>query len=406
MNIKSLLQWLQRYTLFCSLIFFISCVPQVTKIDPLAFMVDTAEPEKIPPVCSSTYEAAIPKVAIVNFTNNTTFDYAKMVQASVQGAGQRTTVGGAVGAAGRGVAGVVWGERERMQFQAESQRIEREANAKLSESVEDGVTNEIVNIGGSRVFTRAEIQKVLNEHKFQMSGLVDQSTLVQFGKFAGVKYIITGSVNNVNLSWVSLQSLREGASQHLGLVGSLLAAGAETQEGWNIKTDIALRIIDVETGEILFSKVVSGKDIIGKVPYPNFDALIGGIKKAATKAITDARPELSRWFTIRGYILQTRISPDGKSRVALVNVGRKQGIKEDTELIVYTFQEIKDPFTGKASCDMVKFPVVLKPTDQLQDDKGWFTVEGDEPAIKRVRAGQLVERGQMKGQGFMQKMGF
>jgi curli biogenesis system outer membrane secretion channel CsgG len=377
----------------------------VAKIDPTAFIPDTGPKETIPPVCKSAYELAIPKVAVVNFTNNTTFEYAKMVQASVQGSSQRTAVGGAAVAVVPGAAGIVWGQKEQAQFQADSQRIEREVNAKLSESVEDGVINELVNMGGSEVFTRNEMQKVLEEHKFQASGLVDEKSLIQFGKLAGVKFIVTGSVNNVNLKWVSLEETKRGLQKHLGLIGSIAAAGMEQQEGWNIDTDIALRIIDVETGKIVFTKSVTGKHIIGKTPYPNYDALIGGIKKAAQKAIADARPELSRWFTLRGYILQTRTSPDGKQRAALVNLGYKHGLKEDMQLIVYTFHEIEDPNSGKKSCNKVKLPVTLKATNQIEEEMGWFIVDGDEQSIKRVKTGQLVERAQLKGAGFFEKLG-
>lgn len=384
----------------------ISCAPTVARIDPTMCLPDDCGKEFIPPVCKPAYDASIPRVAVVNFTNNSTFDYAKTIQSSVQGASQRTKVGGAAVGVVPGAAGVVWGEKEKRQYAEDSQRTERDINAKLAESVEDGVTDEIVRLGGAKVFTRTELKKVMEEHKFQSSGLADENTLINFGKLAGVKYIITGSINNVNLRWVSMQALKEGMQKHLGLAGSILAAGAESQEGWNIETDISLRIIDVETGEVVFSKIVKGKEIIGKIPYPNYDALIGGIKKAGSKAIADIRPELSRWFTIRGYILQTKLTPDGKGKVALVNVGRKQGIKEDMSLYVYTFQEIEDPLTGKKTCDKVKLPVVLRPTNQIQDDKSWFLSEGEEISLKRVKPGQLVERSEISGQSFMQRMGY
>jgi len=186
-----------------------------------------------------------------------------------------------------------------------------------------------------------------------------------------------------------------------------LGAALASQEGWNITTDIALRIIDVETGEILFSKIVSGKEIIGKVPYPNYDALIGGIKKAAAKALEDCRPELSRWFTVKGYILQTRTSPDGSQRSALINIGEKQGLKGGQKLVVYTFQEVPDPFDEtKKSCDKIKLPVELVVTDQLQPDKAWVIIQGDKNAVKRVKVGQLVERGALSGQSVLKRMGY
>lgn len=394
-----------KFFLIFLLLFALGCAPAVVKIDPTSFTPDTGPKENIPPVCRAAYESVTPKVAVTNFTNNTTFEYARVVQENVRGSSQRTAVGGAAVGVVPGAAGVVWGSKEKAEFEKESQRTEREFNAKLAESVEDGITDEIVNMGGAKVYTRSEMKKVLEEHKFQASGLVDESTLIQIGKMAGVRYIVTGSVNNVELKWVTLEAAKSGAQKYLGLIGSVMAAGMEAQEGWNLNTEIAIRIIDVETGEVLFSKVVQGKHIIGKVPYPNFDAMIGGIKKAASKAIADARPELSRWFTVKGYILQTRTSPDGKQRAALISIGEKMGLKPNSELIVYTFQEIQDPFSGKVSCDMVKLPVKLVVTEQVQADKAWVVIEGDPQQVKRVRTGQLVERAPLKGKGFFETIG-
>lgn len=368
----------------------------VIKHDPTAFIPDTGESEKIPAICKAVYEATIPRVAVVNFTNNTTFDYAKMVQANVQGSGERTRVGGAGVAVGPGVAGVVWGEKEKTKFQAESQRIERDINAKLAESVEDGVVDEMVNMGGAKVYTRSEMKKILDEHKFQQSGLVDDRQLIQLGKLAGVKFLLTGSVNNVNLSYKTFTAAKEGAQKYLGLAGYVGAAIAETQEGWNIETEVTMRILDVETGEVVFSKKVSGREILGKIPYPNYDVLIGGVKKAAAKGLRDARPQLSKWFTVKGYIIQTRTSPDGKERSALINIGEQQGLKAGSKLFVYTFQEIKDPFTNKSTCDVVKLPVELVVTEQIQPDKAWVIMKGEPNTIKRVRTAQLVERAPVK----------
>nr|HPL64843.1 CsgG/HfaB family protein [Syntrophales bacterium] len=367
-----------------------ACVATPVKLDPMSFVVDPPDKERIPRVCKSAYEHVFPKVAVVNFTNNTTFDFARSVQASVQGQRDRTAVGGAAVGVAPGAAGVVWGTRDRTKFQRDSQFIERQINAQLCESVEEGVTNEIVNMGGAKVFTRSEMQKILDEQKFQRSGLVDDSTLVRLGKIAGVRFIITGSVNNVGLSW------RDYGSEHLKgrrefgyvLAGSLMAR----QEGWNVRTDVALRILDVETGEILFSMIVTGREIIGKTPYPSYDALIGGIKKAAAKGLVDARPQLSKWFTLKGYIFQTRTSPDGKQRSALINIGEKSGLKEGDMLMAYTFQEIVDPFDERNStCDIVKLPAQIQVSNQLQADKAWTLISGDPAAVKRVKVGQLVE---------------
>ncbi|MDI6776789.1 MAG: CsgG/HfaB family protein [Syntrophales bacterium] len=392
-------------------LFFMTACAIPIKHDPTAFMVDTGPKESIPPVCKSAYESAKIKVAVVNFTNNSTFDYASVVQTNIQGAGERTTVGGAAVGVIPGAAGIVWGEKEKTKFQQEAQTTQRQINAKLSESVEDGVMDELVNMGGATVYTRKDMEKIMTEHKFQRSGLVDEATLARLGKLAGIKYIVTGSINNVNLSYKTYESARKGLEKGESfaakLIGSAMAAGMETQEGWHMNTDVAVRIIDVETGEVLFSKVVGGKHIIGKIPYPNYDAIIGGVKKAAAKGLEDIRPQLSRWFTVKGYIVQTRSSADGKQRSALINIGEKQGLKMGSELFVYTFQEIADPFDErKISCDIVKLPVTLKVTEQLQADKAWVMIEGKPDCIQRVKVGQLVERKAIEGQSLLKKMGY
>ncbi|MCG6533199.1 MAG: CsgG/HfaB family protein [Syntrophales bacterium LBB04] len=406
----------KRFALMFLASFFLAACATVPKIDPMAYPVDKGPRESVPKVCKSAYEGNLAKVAVVNFTNNSTFDYANVVQSHVQGASQRTAVGGAAVGVVPGAAGVVWGTKEKRQFQRDSEVTQRQVNAKLSESVEDGFMDELVNMGGAKVFTRKEMEKIISEHKFQRSGLVDESTLVRLGKFAGVKYIITGSINNVDLAYKTYDSARQGlgkggsGSWGLDLLGSAMAAGLESQEGWNIGTELTMRILDVETGEVLFSDKVQGKHIIGKIPYPNYDALVGGIKKAASKGLEDSRPKLSKWFTVKGYIRQLRTSPDQKERFASLSVGEKLGVKPGTKMLVYAFEEMEDedPVSGnkKITCNIVKLPVEITVTDQVQPDSAWVTIEGKPQDLKRVKVGQMVERQALGGQGVMKKMGY
>ena len=406
----------KRFALLFLATFFLAACATVPKIDPMAYPIDKGPKESPPKVCKSAYDAMLPKVAVVNFTNNSTFDYANVVQAHVQGASQRTAVGGAAVGVVPGAAGVVWGTKEKRQFQRDSEVTQRQINAKLSESVEDGFMDVLINMGGAKVFTRKEMEKIISEQKFQRSGLVDESTLVRLGKFAGIKYIITGSVNNVDLTYKTYESARQGlgkggsGSWGVDLLGSAMAAGLESQEGWNIGTELTMRILDVETGEVLFSDKVNGKHIIGKIPYPNYDALVGGIKKAASKGLEDAKPKLSKWFTVKGYIRQLRTSPDEKERFANINIGEKVGLKPGSKMIAYTFEEMEDedPVSGskKITCNIVKLPVELTVTDQIQAESAWTTVEGKQQDLKRVKVGQLVERQPLGGQGFIKKMGY
>jgi hypothetical protein len=380
-----------------SLVLLAGCAT-APKLDLSAFIVDKTPKIQIPNVCKSKYEGSKPLVAVVNFTNHTTFDFAHVVQSQVQGSSQKTAGGGAAVAGAPGAAGVVWGAKERSSFQANAQTISRQTNAKLSESIEDGVMDELVNMGGAKVFTRKEMEKIFSEQQFQQSGMVDEGSMVRLGKLQGVKYILTGSVNNVDLSYRTYQSARQSlgkggsGSAVVDILGVASAVALEVQEGWHIGTEITLRILDVESGQVLFSKKLMGRQIIGKIPYPNYDALIGGIKKAAGRSLQDSRPELSKYFPLKGYIVQIKNSPDGKGRAALINIGEKEGLKPGHQLFVYAFDEVEDPITSKKDCDASRSPATLITTDQLQPDRAWTLIQGEVHQINAIKTGQLVER--------------
>ncbi len=403
----------KRYILTSALAvsLLVSCGPKAVSIDPTAYQITAADRVRveIPDACRIAYENAVPKVAVVDFANNTTFDLAKVVQAHASGKYSRKEVSagaiGIVGGPGGVGIGYVGGSAEKGSWEEQAQTISREVNAKLGESVAEAVVTELANIGGMKIYTRRDLQKVLEEQKLQMSGLVDPNTAVQIGQLAGVRYIVTGAVNNINLKWVEVgESVKRGLSEQLGLLGTALAAGVSTQEGWNLTIDVVVKVIDAQTGEIVFSKTVSGREVLGKTPTFNIDSIIGGAKKAAQEALEDIRPELSRMFPLRGYIIQLRTAPDKSSRYALINVGSKHGVKEGQEFFVIDFQEIQDPITGKVSCDQIKLPVTLVVSSQIQTDKAWTVVEGDKNQIMRVKLGQVVERKPLEGGSAIKKL--
>lgn len=376
------------------------------QIDSAAFLPDRGSKEIVPNACKPLYDTAATRVAIAPFSNNTPFDYAKEVQVHVTGASERQARGAAAGRATRGGAGVVWGTDERRRFQQDTRMTQQEMNSKLSESLEDAVLDQIRGIPGIRVYARKELSKVFDEMKLQQSGMVDQATAVQLGKLVGAKFIVTGSFNNIALSYRSTESIQRGgrdigrraADQRTGdnalwaaLAGHAVAAAAEAVEGWSVEAEVLVRVLDVETGEVTFSKSFKGNESLGRIPYPGFAEVVGGVKKAGTKNLEDLRPALSRNFSARGYIIQTKTSPDGRQRIALVNLGSKAGVTENAQLSGYTFSEVEDPISGQKTCDQSRLPVILRVTDQIQQDKAWVMIEGEPDCVKRVKAGQLVE---------------
>ncbi|RUM46450.1 MAG: hypothetical protein DSY47_08090 [Hydrogenothermus sp.] len=347
----------------------------------------------IPSICKREYRKITkpPVVAVVDFTNNTTFDTASLKDIYGNINYRQSTVGGIVGVRGKNVGVGVYGERTVGNADVSLQSISRKVNAKLGESVAEAVEATILEIGGAKVYTRKDLKKILDEQNFQQSGLVDENTVVKLGKISGVRYIITGSINNVALKWLSAEYLKQSLYE-LGLVGSVLATAIESQEGWNIYTNLTVKILDTQTGQVIFSKEVEGRATIGKVPILTYDAIIGGIKLATKEAIKKVKADLSKYFSVQGYIVQIRTLPKEERRFALINLGSKQGVKVGDKFIVYTFDVIEDPISGKKECLKIKLPVYLEVTNYIQNNNSWTIIKGDEKDIKRVKIGHLVEK--------------
>jgi len=63
-----------------------------------------------------------------------------------------------------------------------------------NENVMYSIENDLVN-SGFRVVDRSQLDTIRAEQRYQRSGEVDSRTAVDIGKFAGAKYIVTGSID-------------------------------------------------------------------------------------------------------------------------------------------------------------------------------------------------------------------
>ena len=147
----------------------------------------------------------------------------------------------------------------------------------------------LVKAGRFEVIERGLLQKLLEEQKLSMTGIVDASTATKIGKFLGVKTIISGSV-------MKLQNVIE----------------------------INARIIDVETASIIAAE---------------------NVKSTAAVKLQDLVVQMSekiiKNFPLEGYIVNIT---DSK---VTIDLGRLAGVKEEMEFSVYKEGKIiKHPKTG------------------------------------------------------------
>ena len=97
-----------------------------------------------------------------------------------------------------------------------------------------------------------QLSNIAKMHEINMSGLVDQSTAVQLGKFAGAQFMVVGDVTG-------LTSKESGLDYQHGRSGGL---GVDVR---TVIANVAIRIVDIETGRIVGAGLGKGESATSNV---------------------------------------------------------------------------------------------------------------------------------------------
>jgi len=349
----------------------------------------------VPEACQAEYNILkdVPSVAIMRFTNNTNYGIAQTTNKDTEANYKKNSSAGlAITKNGVGVA-----SSTEAHLDTHSNTTKRTVDPKIDKAITSALEGTLAELGGADVYSREDLAKIMKEQKFQQSGLADENTLVQVGKLAGVKYILTGSIDSVTQKYVDLEDKNKNQNQNQGggiaglLVNAAIDAGKSAMSGMKITTKVTFKVISVETGKIIFSANTEGTKNIGKIPHPNYEQIVGGIKDGMLDAVKNARPEMSKFFSVNGYITQIKTDKERKKYIAQINLGTKNKVKPEQEFVVYSFDEIEDPISHKTSCDKSTLNVTLKVSkNQIQPNRAWTEVDGDDATL--LRAGQIVKR--------------
>lgn len=143
-------------------------------------------------------------------------------------------------------------------FDNKSARKSTENLDDIFETVRENVEYDIVATGKFDSYTRTQIQKPLDEIKFDHSGLVDPSTAAQYGKMVGAQYLVLGTVTGLSFK------------------------GNETI------AHLSLRMIEVETAKIF----LAGRGT-GKAKGKSKEDIQQALQKAAEDALNGKRGMLT-----------------------------------------------------------------------------------------------------------------
>ena len=125
-------------------------------------------------------------------------------------------------------------------------------NWELGESVAELLSNSLYQTGQFRVLERENLDAIIEEQELQNAGKTRDERKVPVNRLKNARYLVKGSITefaNVNQSGIELG------------IGSVRLGGG----GIHAVVRIALKVTEVESGEILFSQVVTGKTYVGDV---------------------------------------------------------------------------------------------------------------------------------------------
>ena len=227
------------------------------------------------------------------------------------------------------------------------------SNSPLSQGATELMINALLGTNRFRVFERSKLDLLLQEQNFQnFSGLVDQTTAVKLGKMIGVDVILTGSLTNIAFA-----------------KGGGLKIGPLNVRKSYAKVVMTIRIIDVTTGEILYSTIqeekASKSAISGVLPIPIPGGGIGFSKQEAVDILSavqlicdkvaldfstkiDQKNIAVNSASLEGYVVKVVSTSSGGIVQVYINLGASSGIRVGEEIRIYREGEvILDPKTNE-----------------------------------------------------------
>ena len=129
-------------------------------------------------------------------------------------------------------------------------------NAPNSGQIAQGLASIILGRAGFKVVERSRLNNVLDEQKLLLSGLVNDNQAIKIGKILGVKGVVVGGVGQYESIIRTHRSVCEGRNPHMIPFMGLDCSKSEwIPERLQITSYVSatLRVIDVESGEIIYS---------------------------------------------------------------------------------------------------------------------------------------------------------
>ncbi len=331
--------------------------------------------------CKYLYNRSKPTVAVVNFTNNSNFGVANI---NNKNSDASVGIGFSIIGVGAGV-------------KSSKSKTVRVVDPKLASAFIPSIENMILDTGGAKLFTRSDMNKVDAELKLQDSGLLDPKSVVDFGLQSGVQYIITGSIDYVKHNFKNYTQYTSkianatmySNNDNLKMAAAAVHLATSFLDGTKIQTGITIKMIDVATGGIIFTKSIKSETKLNSKSKPTYDQLVGAVKQSINEVLPQLKTKLLEQFSLEGYITKIKQYQDDDI-VVQINLGKDDNIKIGDKFVVQDIDISVDPLTMKKSCELLDTKLILKATQHISKTHTWTIMEnGNNLDIKLL---QIVKK--------------
>ncbi|MEP1554220.1 MAG: CsgG/HfaB family protein [Paraglaciecola sp.] len=168
---------------------------------------------------------------------------------------------------------------------------------RLNSGAADMLTTELVKATKLDVFERERMSSILKEQDFGQSGRIDPSTAAEIGRLIGVDFIVTGAIT-------------EFGSSNSGGGGGGVNIGKK-----NFMASVDVRIIDVNTGQIVFADTGTGKKSSTNVKVFGFGGGEKNNTKNETASLRKAMKDLAQKIGDAG--LENKLSSTGSNPIPI-----------------------------------------------------------------------------------------
>lgn len=208
--------------------------------------------------------------------------------------------------------------------------------------VGDVFTQRLAMSENMNVLGQSELNSAADEAKISMSGYVSNKNAAKIGQIAGCKYIIAGTVTNLKM---------KSSSSGVAFIGSFGSHKAEATAAADI------RVIDVETGEVMESFSESSKasqsgSHVGIAGFGSGQSDINGMQQAA---ISNLATKMS--LKTRNILGDPATVKTAGAKEVTLNIGTMGGAGEGVMFRIYTG-------SGKAERNLAVVKVKSAQTEQ------------------------------------------